>query len=98
MDNHPVGIFTFDHTAYPFEVDRFKIENITRIVVGRYCFGVTVVHDRFDPHIRQGECGVHTAVIKLDPLSDPIRTTPDDHHLFRIKYVIGFFDIRNRCR
>ena len=96
MHNHTIRIFTLNHCAYTLKIDRFKIENITCIVIGRNGFGVAVIHNRLDTHVLQCKCSMYAAVVKFDTLPDSIRSATDHHHFGIFHDVLFFLNRGNR--
>ena len=82
MHDHAVRILMLDHGSNVLEIDRLKVQNIARVVVGADGFGVAVVHYGFDAHIAQRVASVHAAVVKLDALAYAVWAAADDHHFF----------------
>ena len=66
---------------------RFEIQTIGRIIVGRHRFGITVDHDRFITRVRQREAGMNAAIIKLDPLPNTIWSAAQYDNLFTIGWL-----------
>jgi hypothetical protein len=60
---------------------RFEIEPVRSVVIGRHGFGVAVDHDRLEARIAERETGMAAAIIELDPLPDPVRPAAQDHDL-----------------
>ena len=72
----------------------FEKQQIARVVVGADGLGIAVDHDRLDADLAKRITCMATAVVKFDPLADPIRSTPEDHHpllawLLRRRFVFG---------
>ena len=51
MHDHAVWVLVLDHGSNVLKINRLKIQNIARIVVGANGFWVAVVHYSFDAHI-----------------------------------------------
>ena len=64
---------------------RLEIEPVRGVVIGTDRFRVAVDHDRLVPRFRQRETGMATAVIKLDPLADPVGAAAQDHDLLAVR-------------
>ena len=62
-----------------FEGQRFEIEAIRGVVVGRNGLGVAIDHDGFIARLGQRKTGVTAAIVKFDALSDPVGTTAQNH-------------------
>ena len=59
--------------------ERFEKEMIAIVVIGRDSLRIGVYHDRLIAGVAKAERGLAAAVVKLDPLADPIRPTAEDH-------------------
>ena len=67
-----------------FEADRFEVQLVGGIVVGRNRFGVAVHHDGFVTHFAESHCSVAAAVVEFDTLTDSVRATAENHDLLRV--------------
>ena len=67
------------------ECQRLKVQPVRGVIVGRNRLWVAVDHDGFIALIGQGIAGVAAAIIKLDALTDPVRTAAQNHDLFAIR-------------
>ncbi len=76
-----------------FEGQRFEVEPVRGVVVGADRFGVAVDHDGFIARIGQREAGVATAIVELDPLTDPVRTAAEDDDLLAVRGAGLAFDL-----
>ena len=84
----------FEHVL---DRQRFEIEAVRRVVIGRHRFGVAVDHDRFIARILEREAGVATAIVEFDPLPDPVRPAAQDHDLLavaRVRLILGLAKAR----
>ena len=86
--NDAVWIFQLYHMAYMLEVNRLKVEDIRGVIVCGDGFGIAVVHDGLDTHILQRKGRMHTAVVKLNTLTDTVGAATDYQDL-------AVFGIRN---
>ena len=68
-----------------FGRQRFEIQAIRRIIIGRHGFRVTVDHDRLITSICQSKACVNAAIVKFDTLPDAVRTTAQDNDFFAIR-------------
>ena len=59
--------------------ERLEEQPVARVVVGRHRLRVAVDHHRLEAGVPQRERGVHTAVVELDALADPVRAAAEDH-------------------
>ncbi len=75
------GLLFVDDLEHVLERQRFEIEAIRRVVVGRDRLRVAVDHDGLEPVFTQRQRGVHAAVVELDALADAVRTAAEDHDL-----------------
>ncbi len=55
-----------------FQGHRVKIEAVRDVIICGDGFRIGVDHDGFVAQVFQGKNAVHTAVVKLDSLSDPV--------------------------
>ena len=60
-------------------------ESVARVVVGGDGLRIAVDHHRLVARVAQGERGVHTAVVELDTLADPVRAAAEDHDGFALE-------------
>ena len=81
------AIFLLDMQDFQniFSRERFEIQTVRRVIVGRDRFGVAVDHDRFIACISEREAGMDAAIIEFDPLPDAIWSTAQDDNLFAIR-------------
>ena len=85
-------LFGMDDLEHVFGRQRFEIEPVGGVVVGRDGFRVAVDHDGFKAGIMQREAGVAAAIIELDALADAVGTAAEDDDLLACR------DARLRCR
>jgi len=64
----------------------FEVELVGRVVIRGDRLGVAVDHDGLHARIAQREGGMDATVVELDPLPDPVRAAPEDHHLAAGRY------------
>ena len=111
LHDHTVqgAVFLFDpqDLHHMFKGQRFKVQPVRCVIVGRYGFGVTVHHDGFVTSIGQRIAGVTTTIVKFDPLPDTVRTAAQYHHLAAVRrarfaldlakgrYLVGGVHIRS---
>ncbi len=76
--NNADGVFGLDDVHHVFVGERFEIEPVAGVVVGRDRLGVAVDHDGLIPGLGQREAGVNTAIVELDALTNPVRARPQD--------------------
>ena len=58
-----------------------EVQLVAGVVVGRNGFGIRIDHDGLPAELSEREGRVDAAVVKLDALSDPVRSAAKDHHL-----------------
>ncbi len=81
LDDHPERFFLLNDIEDIFPGQRFEIETIGGVVIGRNRFRVGVDHNRFDSQLAQGKGGVNTAIIEFNALADSIGAAAQNHHL-----------------
>jgi hypothetical protein len=64
--------------------ERLEVEAVRGVVVGRDGLGVAVDHDGLEAGSREGEGGVHAAVVELDALADAVGAAAEDDDLAAI--------------
>jgi len=89
LDDDALRIFRLDDVKHILFGEGFKVEAIARVVVRRNRFRVRVHHDCLEVIRPQRKGGMATAVVKLNPLPNPVGTTAEDHHLvpFRFQHL-----------
>ena len=93
LHDHADGVFAVDHVQHMFKRQRLEVQTIGRVVIGGHGFRIAVVHDGFIAHLRQGKRRLTTAVIKLDPLTDSIRSAAEDQYFLfirRPRFIVHF--------
>ncbi len=55
LHDHAIGLFGIDDVEDVLERERFEVEAVAGVVVGRDGLGIAVDHDRFDVFILQRE-------------------------------------------
>ncbi len=91
LHDHADRLFLVDDFEHVFERQRFEVQTIGRVVVGRNGFRVAVDHDRFVAVFAHRERGVHAAVVELDALADPVRAAAQHHDLLvvgRVRFAL----------
>src|ERR1044072_1073030 len=84
LDDHSFRFLDVDDVHHVFEGQRFEIETIGSVVIGRNSFRIAVDHDGLEAGVAQRERGVTTAVVKLDSLPDAVWPGAEDHDLARV--------------
>ena len=80
----PARLLDMQDLQHVLNGERFEIEPIRRVVVGRDGLRIAIDHHRFVARLLQGVSGVDAAVIELDPLPDPVRPAAEDHDLLPV--------------
>ena len=100
LHDHPVqrAVFLLDAQDFKdmFQCERFEIQPVRSVVISADRLGVAVDHDRFIARVGQRETGVTAAVVKLDPLPDPVRTAAQNDHFLAIARAGLAFHIAHR--
>ncbi len=73
-----LGVVDLQHVL---EREGLEVQPVGGVVVGGHRLGVAVDHHRFEPDRTQRGRGMHTAVVELDALADPVRPGTQDQHL-----------------
>ena len=84
LDDDPVRFFQVDDVQDILPGQRLEVEFVRGVVVGGDRLRVRVDHDRFDADLSQRKGRMHTAVIELDSLADPVRAAAQNHDLFPV--------------
>ena len=84
LHDHTLGLLNVDNFQHVFQGDRLKIQPVGGVVIGGHGLRVTVDHDGFIAVFTHGQGRVHTAVVELDALADPVRATADHHNFLAI--------------
>ena len=69
-----------DHVEDVLGGERFEVQAVGRVVVGRHRLRVAVDHHGLEAGVAQGEAGMDAAVVELDALADAVRPGAEDHH------------------
>ena len=92
----PFRLFVLANIQHILNRQRFKIEFIGRIVVGRDCFGIAVDHDGLVSLFAKGVNAMNTAIVELDSLSDPVGPPPRMITFFFAERTDSFFFLVRR--
>ena len=79
LDDDAVAFFTLVDVENVFQRERLEIEFVAGVVVRGNRLRIAVDHDRFISGFAECEGRVDTAIVELDSLSDPVRTSAEDH-------------------
>ena len=81
LSNHTYRLLFFIDTQHIFQRQRLKIQLVRSIIVRRNCLWVTVDNNRLKSHLLQSKRSMHTTIIKLNTLSNTVRTSAQNHNL-----------------
>ena len=84
MHDDGIGFFALVDVEHILERERFEVELVAGVVVGRNGLGVGIDHDGLPAEFLQRESGVHAAIIELDALADAVRAASEDENFFSI--------------
>ena len=87
LHDHAERLFLVDDFQHVFQRQRFKIQAVGGIVVGRHGLGIAVDHDGFIAVFAHRQRRVDAAVIEFDALADPVRATAQHHDLFLVGWI-----------
>ena len=74
----PAPLLGLEHVGHVLGRQRFEVEPVRGVVVGRHRLGVAVDHDGLVAGVAQGHGGVDAAVVELDPLPDAVGARAED--------------------
>ena len=80
-----VRLFGVDDLEHVLGGQRFEIEAVGGVVVGRHGLGVAVDHDRFIARVMQREAGMAAAIVELDALADAVGPAAEDDDLLPVR-------------
>ena len=72
------------------EGKRLEEELVAGVVVGGDGFRIRIHHEGLETVFFQREGGMNAAIIKFNPLPDPVRTTAKNHHLAFVGILARF--------
>jgi hypothetical protein len=78
LDHDALGLLALTDGEDRGRIERLEVEAVARVVIGRDSLGVRVHHHRLVAERAERLCGVHAAVIELDPLADAVGTAAED--------------------
>ncbi len=82
LHDHALGFFQCDNFQHVFQRQRLEIQAVGSVEIGGNGLRVAVDHNGFVTVLAQGQGGMHTAIIELDPLPDPVRPASQDNDFF----------------
>ena len=89
LNDDSLRLFAFDDRQNILERERFEIEAVGSVVVGRDRFRIAIHHDGFETIFAESEGRVAAAVIELNSLPDAIRAAAENHD-FGARLSVGF--------
>ncbi len=81
----PVRALGVDDLQHIFRRERFEIEPVGGVVIGRHRLRIAVDHDGLVAGLLEREGGVTAAVIELDALADAVRPAAEDDDFLLIR-------------
>ena len=81
LHDHPPARLVLINVHHILERQRLEVQPVTRVIIRRHRLRIRIHHDRLKPHLLQRKRRMHTAVVKLNPLTNPVRPAPQNHHL-----------------
>ena len=93
LRNYTDGLLLVVDSKYVLEGKRLEIQLIGGVVVGGYGFGVAVHDDGLKSQLLERERGVYAAVVKLNTLTDSVRSAAKYHDLRLVAYGAGVLDV-----
>ena len=91
--NHAKWFFLFVNAQHVFQCQRLEVQLVRSIIVCRNRLRITVHDNRLKSKLLQRHCRMYTTIIKLNTLTDTVRSTAKDHNLTVIRYRIGILCI-----
>ena len=85
LNNHAPRLFLVNDFQHVFQRQGLKIQPVRRVVVGRDRFRVAVDHDGLVAIFPQGQRRVHAAIVKLDALTNAVRSAAQHHDFFLVR-------------
>ena len=79
LHDHPFRLLELADVERAFQRQRFEIEPVARVVVGRHRLRVGIDQDGVVAKAAKGARRSRAAVVELDPLADPVRPGAEDH-------------------
>ena len=98
LHNHPGWLFDIDDIHHVFKRQRFEIQAVRSVVIGRNSFRIAVDHDRFVTRFVQRKGRMAAAVVKLDSLPDAVRSRSENHDLRPIGWLCFVFFFIGRVK
>ena len=80
LDDHAQGLHSFDHVENILDRERLEEQAVRGVIVGADGLRVGVDHHYLVAVGPKRKGSLATAVVELDPLPDPVRPAPQDHH------------------
>src|SRR5882762_4429112 len=84
------ALFPLINMEHVLQGKRLEVKVVARVVIGGNSFGVRIDHEGLETIFFERERGVNTAIIKLNALSDAVRSSAQDHYLPLIRIMAHF--------
>jgi hypothetical protein len=75
----PLRFFFFNNGENIFERERFEVQPVGGIVIGRDRLRIAIHHDGFEAILAKGIRGVAAAVIEFNSLPDAVGAAAENH-------------------
>src|SRR5207249_7015258 len=85
LDDDPERPILLDDVEYVLQRERYEVEPVGGVVVGRHRLRVAVDHDRLHAEVTEREGGVDAAIVELDALADAVRPGAEDDDLGTVR-------------
>ena len=85
LHDHTRGLFLVYDLEHVFERQRFEVQAVGSVVIGRDGFRVAIDHDGLVPVVAQRERRMHAAIIELDALADAVGSAAEHHDLLLVR-------------
>jgi hypothetical protein len=80
LDDHALGLLALADGQHLLDAERFEVEAVRDVVVGRDRLRVAVDHHGLVAKRSKRMRGVDAAVVEFDPLADAVRPRAEDHY------------------
>ena len=87
LHDHADRFFDGDDFQYILQRQRFEVQPIRGIVVGRHSLRIAIDHDRFITVFAHRQGGMHTAVVELNALADAVRPSTENHDFLAVTRI-----------
>ena len=96
LNDDALGLLLVPNVEDVFDRQRFEVETIGGVVVGRDRLRIRVDHDGLEADFAQRVGSVNAAIVELDALSDAVWSASEDHDLATIRGRHFVFDFIGR--